>query len=135
MINSTLQVRVYYEDTDAGGVVYHANYLKYFERARTEMLREAGFEHDKLLKDEQVIFIVYKICIDYLKPALMNDMLTISSSVIKTGSASIFFEQSIQNQNDGLVCKAEVRVACVDRTTLRPVPIPEPVILELDNVN
>ena len=135
MIESSLQVRVYYEDTDAGGVVYHANYLKYLERARTEMLRDTGFEHDKLLQDEQIIFIVYKICIDYLKPALMNDLLTVTTTIIKRGNASIYFDQSIQNQKQELICKADVRVACVDRNTLKPVPIPEPVILELDNVN
>ena len=135
MIELAWPVRVYYEDTDAGGMVYHANYLKYLERARTEMLRQTGFEHDRLLQDENIIFIVYRICVDYLKPAFMNDLLTVMTTIYKTGNASIHFNQTIQNQSEDLICKADVKVACIDQASMKPVPIPESIIVELHNDN
>ena len=82
-------VRVYYEDTDAGGVVFYANYLKFFERARTEMLRSAGFEQDRLLSEESVIFVVRSISVDYLKPARFNEQIEVSAKIIESKKASL----------------------------------------------
>ncbi len=128
-------VRVYYEDTDAGGVVYHANYLKYLERARTEMLRDLGFELDQLNKVDEILFVVHKVTIDYLKPAHMNDMLTVIARIKNLRKASIIFEQYIQNNMQENLCLAEIVVACVNSKSLKPVQIPVNIISELANVD
>lgn len=135
MSEFTWPVRVYYEDTDAGGVVYYANYLRFLERARTEMLRNLGFELDRLAREKRILFIVRKVTIDYQKPAFMNDMLAVTARIEKLRKASIVFQQSIENQEQETLCRAEVVVACIDNTTMKPVAIPEPVISELDHVN
>lgn len=135
MFEFSWPVRVYYEDTDAGGVVYYANYLKFLERARTEMLRKLGFELDQLAREKHILFIVRKVTIDYHKPAYMDDMLLVRARVEKLRKASIIFRQSIENQNQETLCRAEVVIACIDNTTMKPVALPEPVILELDHVD
>jgi conserved hypothetical protein TIGR00051 len=84
-------IRVYYEDTDAGGVVFYANYLKFFERARTEMLRELGFEQDQLRMEHNLIFVVRSVQIDYLKSAQFNDLIDVSAQVIKSKRVSLDF--------------------------------------------
>lgn len=117
-------VRVYYEDTDAGGVVFYANYLKFYERARSEMLRAMGFEQDALMAQQNVIFVVRSVQVDYLKPAKFNDLLEVSASVSLVKSASLIFEQTIKYQ-DGILNKATIRIACLDSNTMRPQLIPD----------
>jgi len=116
-------VRVYYEDTDAGGVVFYANYLKFFERARTEMLRSAGFEQDRLLSEESVIFVVRSVSVDYLKPARFNEQIEVSAKIIESKKASLVFEQSITREQD-VLCNGTIRIACLDAQSMKPKPIP-----------
>ena len=120
-------VRVYYEDTDAGGVVFYANYLKFFERARTEMLRHLGFEQDQLIKIQNLIFVVRSVKVDYLKPARFNDMINVNSVVIEKKKTSLIFKQSILRE-DLLLCDAEIRIACLDAQTMKPKPIPTEIL-------
>jgi len=129
MIDFLWPVRVYYEDTDAGGVVYYANYLKFFERARTEMLRSLGFEQDRLLLEENVIFVVRSVKIDYLKPARFNEHIQVSAKVIEHKKTNLTFEQSITRQQD-LLCSGAIRIACLDAQSMKPKLIPI-AILEL----
>jgi acyl-CoA thioester hydrolase len=114
---------VYYEDTDAGGVVYYANYLKFFERARTEMLRTMGFEQDQLRRDEGVLFVVRSVQVDYLRSALFNELLQVSSEVIDAKKASLHFNQQICRDTE-VLCTGSIRIACLDANTLRPKAIP-----------
>ncbi len=119
-------VRVYYEDTDSGGVVYYANYLKFMERARTEWLRALGFEQDELIREEGVIFAVRSVQLDYLLPARFNDQLNVSSQVIKAGKASLTLEQIISRQPDNAVlCKGIVKIASLDAASFRVTTLPE----------
>ncbi len=117
-------IRVYYEDTDAGGVVYYANYLKFFERARTEMLRTMGYEQDELSATEGIIFVVRSVQIDYLSPARFNEQLQASTEVSLAKKVSLTFEQAI-TRGDDVLCKGSVRCACLDVQTMRPKAIPE----------
>jgi acyl-CoA thioester hydrolase len=116
-------VRVYYEDTDSGGVVYHSNYLKFMERARTEWLRELGFEQDKLAQQHQCIFAVHSMQINFRKPARFNDALAVKTILVKVSGASMLFEQKILRENE-LLCEATVKIACIDTTEFRPRSIP-----------
>lgn len=120
-------VRVYYEDTDSGGVVYYANYLKYMERARTEWLRHLGFEQDELARNENVLFAVRRAEVDYLRPARFNDALQVITSIVECGRASLTFEQRIaKSEQDGeLLCSGRIRVACLDAGNFRPRGLPE----------
>jgi acyl-CoA thioester hydrolase len=124
MNNFIWPVRVYYEDTDAGGVVFYANYLKFFERARTEMLRAMGYEQDELIANEGIIFVVRSIQVDYLSPARFNEQLQVSAKVVLARKASLTFEQVI-TRDDDVLCKGSVRIACLDARTMRPKAIPE----------
>lgn len=127
------QCRVYFEDTDAGGVVYNANYLKFYERARTEMLRHLGFEQDDLL-DQDIVFVVRKISIDFVQAARFNEMLELETSVNRLKKASLDFGQEIFCQRDGqkmLINRAEVKVGCVNSKTFRPMVMPENIYREL----
>ena len=124
--------RVYYEDTDAGGVVYYANYLKFFERARTEMLRNQGFEQDQLNAAENIIFVVRSVEIDYLSPARFNELLNVSAEVTEVKKASLTFEQLITRGND-VLCKGMVRIACLDAKSMRPKAIPEHLLESFTN--
>ncbi|MCK5831807.1 MAG: tol-pal system-associated acyl-CoA thioesterase [Methylococcales bacterium] len=125
-------IRVYYEDTDVGGVVYYANYLNFFERARTEMLRNLGFEQDQLIEEQQVIFVVRSVQIDYLKPALFNESINVSAEVIVTKKASLNFEQII-TRGDDVLCKGNVRVACLNVNNMKPKAIPDFLLETLTN--
>lgn len=127
------QARVYYEDTDAGGVVFYANYLKFMERARTEWLRSVGFDHEQLINDHGLIFAVKNVTIDYKKPGRLDDLLTVTSSLLKHGGASITFQQFIKNENDELLTQAEVKVACLNANTMKSSPMPEALLTELSN--
>jgi len=125
-------VRIYYEDTDSGGVVYHTNYLKFMERARTEQFRSYGIEQDKLIKEDEIIFAVRSLNVDYLKPAHFNDLLEVSSRVSQVGKASLVFKQGIsRSADDTLLCEAEVKVACLSVDGLRPCAIPSHIMNEI----
>lgn len=122
-------VRVYYEDTDSGGVVYYANYLRFMERARTEWLRSLGFEQDELLARDSVIFAVRSAQVDYIKPARFNDLLTVRTSLQRRGRASLTFKQNIfRKSDDALVCTAVIKIANLNAVTLRPAPIAERIL-------
>ena len=124
-IEFTWPVRVYYEDTDAGGVVYYANYLKFLERARTERLRELGFEQDQLKQEYGLIFAVHSLSIQYRKPAVFNDALTVSAEIIDIGKARLTFKQMITRDNDNTsICSADVVIACLNAEKFTPARIP-----------
>ena len=121
-------IRVYYEDTDAAGVVYHASYLKFMERARTEWLRSLGYSQESLKKEEQIVFAVANINIRFVKPALLDQELNVITTVTNVGGASIRFEQSIiDNESTQTICQADVDVVCIDSDALKPKRIPETV--------
>ena len=117
-------VRVYYEDTDAGGIVFYANYLKFFERARTEWLRAAGVSQHTLLQDDGAIFVVKHTSVDYHAPARLDDVLNLTLSIEKLGRASVLFSQKAWC-GESLLASASVKVGCVDASTLRPRPLPD----------
>lgn len=117
-------VRVYYEDTDAGGIVYHANYLKFCERARTEFLRDLGIEQDTYL-EHNIAFVVKSMDIDFKTAAKFNDELNVFSELTRIKKASVEFNQIITNKNEQLVFSAKVQVACVNTQVMRPTAIPE----------
>lgn len=126
-------VRVYWEDTDGGGVVYYANYLKYLERARTEFLRSCGFEQSALQREQNLVFAVVSAQIDYLQPARLDDELRISVRLLYASRASLTFAQAIcrTDRDETKICRAEVRVACLDASTFRPRRIPVAILEEL----
>lgn len=119
-------VRVYYEDTDAGGVVFYANYLKFMERARTEWLRALGFDQHELAHDADLVFAVVKVTVNYRLPARLDDELHVGARVTDIGRSSIVFEQFIRRASDGeLLCEGEVRVACLGAESFKPRSIPD----------
>jgi len=119
-------IRVYYEDTDAGGVVYYANYLKFMERGRSEMLRQRGLELDRLEQEEGILFAVSRVTVEYRQPARFNDALIVSSQIIRVARASIDFQQAIYRSQLGeLLCEGLVRVACVSAAQFKLCPIPK----------
>lgn len=123
-------VRVYYEDTDAGGIVFYANYLKFFERARTEWLRALGVQQQALLDADNTAFVVKNVTLDYHAAARLDDQLTIRTSVDKLGRASIQFLQQAW-RGDTLLNTASVTVCCVDIATMRPRPLPDHVAAKM----
>lgn len=123
-------VRVYYEDTDAGGVVYHSNYLNFYERARTEYLRDLGFEQDELLT-QNIVFVVRRCEIDYLKPAKFNDQLVVTVEIEKIKRASVTFKQKIMSNAGNLLSTAQVVVVCVALEHMKPTAIPSIILKEL----
>jgi len=125
--DSTLQLRVYYEDTDAGAVVYYANYAKYLERGRTEWLRALGLEHRQLAAQTQRLFVVTRLALQYRKPARLDDLLTVRTGVAQARRASLEFAQSVWRA-DTLLCDATVQVACVHAQTLRPAALPAQIV-------
>ena len=128
-------VRVYYEDTDAGGVVYYANYLKFMERARSEWLRAMGFEQDRLIAEDKVIFAVRHVSVDYLKPARFNEQLRVHVRLLKRGPVSLSLGQSIRNEAGVEVCAGVVKIACLHAESLRPQPIPKPILMVFDDAS
>ena len=118
-------VRVYFENTDAGGVVYHGEYLKFLERARTEWLRHLGFDHQVLAREHEVSFIVSSLAIDYLKPARLDDMVAVSVHLESLGKVRCVFDQEIRREDEVLV-KARVTVASLALEGLRPAEIAQP---------
>ncbi|KQV79647.1 4-hydroxybenzoyl-CoA thioesterase [Massilia sp. Root418] len=119
----TWNVRVYYEDTDAGGIVYYANYLKFFERARTEWLRAIGVDQHALLQEHDAMFVVKNVAAEYHAPAKLDDVLKLTLSIEKLGRASLQFVQQAWN-GDQLLNTARVKVGCVD-SALRPRAVPD----------
>lgn len=120
----TWPARVYWEDTDGGGIVYHANYLRFLERARTEWLRALGFSQGALAGEAGVLFTVVSLSVDYLRPARLDDALEVSCEPLRSGRASLRFRQLIRRAEETLL-EAEVRVACLDARSLRPRGLPE----------
>ena len=116
-------VRVYYEDTDTGGVVYHSNYLNFMERARTEWLRALGFEQDELLREYGVIFAVSAVSVAFHKPARFNELLAVTVALERRGAASLTLKQEVR-RGDELLASGEVRIACIDAQRFVPVAIP-----------
>jgi acyl-CoA thioester hydrolase len=123
-------IRVYWEDTDAGGVVYYANYLKFMERARSEWLRAFGFEQDALRDEAGVVFVVRRVEIDYLSPARFNDQLDVAVSLNEVGRASLGVKQTLKRGATRLV-SAQVSLACVDAVRFKPVRIPASILQSL----
>ena len=116
-------LRVYYEDTDSGGVVYHSNYLTFMERARTEWLRALGFEQPALKTDLGIIFVVHSMTLIFKSPAYFNDLLEIRARLLKIGHGSMEFSQSVTRE-DNLLVEATVKLACVDAVSFKPIGIP-----------
>jgi len=131
-------LRVYYEDTDTGGVVYYANYLKFFLRARSEWLRRAGIAQQVLTEQEHVMFVVKNATIDYHLPAKLDDQLEINVRVEKLGKASVNFYQEAWRQTEDareLLCQGRIRVGCVNAISFRPAPIPSAVLKKIDHLS
>ena len=116
-------VRVYYEDTDAGGVVYHARYLHFFERARTEYLRTLDFSQQVLLNERNLVFVVKSMAIDYRFPARLDDLLSVETEVSELKGATILFTQRLK-RDELILCTATVKVACVDLGKMKPMALP-----------
>ena len=117
-------VRIYYEDTDAGGIVYYANYLKFFERARTEWLREIGVSQEAFLQ-QKLGFVVKKVDMEHLASAKLDDLVTVQSRIIQLKRASLVFQQQVINHDQKVLCTATIRIACVDLSLHKPCAIPE----------
>lgn len=125
-------IRVYYEDTDSGGVVYYANYLKFMERARTEWLRARGFEQDALLRDRRLLFAVRRLEVDYHRPARFNDRLEVVSQVACAGRASLIFAQTIRRAGSTeILCRAQVKVACINAESFQACRMPQDLMREI----
>ena len=127
-------VRVYYEDTDAGGVVYYANYLRYLERARTEWLRAFGFEQDQLRIEHNIVFAVRSVDIQYKKPALFNQQIIVLIDHVDLRPASMEMQQSIirkSAKNSELIVTAAVNIVCLHDQQFTPQRIPQPIFKEL----
>ncbi|SFU81083.1 tol-pal system-associated acyl-CoA thioesterase [Xenorhabdus koppenhoeferi] len=122
-------IRVYYEDTDASGVVYHARYLFFYERARTEMLREKGYNQQYML-DKQVGFVVSRMTIDYRKPAKLDDQLVVESEIMSIRGASLTFIQRIVDCKGLVISNAECLVVCVNSSQMKPIALPKSIVAE-----
>ena len=118
-----LPVRVYHEDTDAGGVVFYANYLKFMERGRTEWLRALGVSQHALAKTERRGFVVTRLDMQYRSPARLDDLLEINSKVTRLGRASLHFTQFV-NRNGELLASGNIEIGCIDVDTLKPAALP-----------
>lgn len=126
-------VRVYYEDTDAGGVVYHARYLNLLERARTEWLRSLGVEQDQLLTETGLLFLVSRITVDYLRPARFNQQLQVTVQPLSHGGVRMPLLQEVRDLVGGVHCRAEVTVVCARAGDLKPVRLPRFLTEELSD--
>ena len=118
-----IPVRVYYQDTDAGGVVFHAQYLAFMERARTELLNEAGIDLARMVERHGVLVMVHHIEVKYHLPARLNELLTVSAEVVKMGRASFVFRQTVERGAELLV-EADVTIALVDKNRMKPARMP-----------
>ena len=121
----SLPVRVYFQDTDAGGVVYHASYVNFLERARTEWLRECyGYSNAGLMKEFGVVFVVRSLKLDYLRPALLDDMLAVTAQLKEVGRSRVALLQSVMRGEETLL-QAEIHLVCVSKDSFKPVSVPE----------
>ncbi|MGA8864414.1 MAG: tol-pal system-associated acyl-CoA thioesterase [Gallionella sp.] len=127
-----LPVRVYFQDTDAGGVVYHANYLNFMERARTEWLRVHGYSNAELMKELGVVFVVRSMKLDYLKPALLDDALEVTVQIKEIGRSRLTLLQTVRRR-DELLTEAETHLVCVSMASFKPVSVPEVLRKQLNN--
>jgi len=125
--------RVYYEDTDAGGVVFYANYLKFIERGRTEYLRDLGFDQGKVTKEKDIVFVVKSLSADYLSPAYLDDVIQVQTNIKSTKNASLVFTQKILNlEKNTVLFNAEVKVVSVLKNNLKPCAIPQEIMEKLN---
>ena len=124
-------VRVYYEDTDSAGVVYYANYLKFMERARSEWLRSLGFEQVDLARRDRLLFAVSRATMEFVSPARLEDVLTVGVTLQRLGRASLYFGQTVCRDDGTVLCRGQVRIACIDADSLRPRAIPSKLLSEL----
>ena len=124
LIEFAWPIRVYYEDTDAGGVVYHARYLHFLERARTEWLRTFGVEQDRMIAEQGLIFLVTRLSIDYLRPARFNQMLRATVVAAAPGGVRLPLRQELRDLDGNTYCRAEVGVICARASDLKPVRLP-----------
>ncbi|WP_119154512.1 tol-pal system-associated acyl-CoA thioesterase [Caldimonas tepidiphila] len=124
------RVRVYWEDTDAGGVVFYANYLKFFERARTEWLRALGFGQERLRTEGGAMFVVTNTAVRYVQPARLDDLLDVTVQVREAGRASLVIAQQCLREGR-LLAEGDIRIGCVDATTFRPRRIPADILQEI----
>ncbi|MFD1801745.1 tol-pal system-associated acyl-CoA thioesterase [Mixta tenebrionis] len=122
-------VRVYYEDTDAGGVVYHASYIAFYERARTEMLRERHFNQQSLL-EQQIAFVVRRMTVDYIAAARLDELLEVQSEVTTMSRATMTFRQRIVNAEGKVLNEAEVLIACINPHLMKPIALPKSIVAE-----
>ncbi len=122
-VRFSLPVRVYYQDTDAGGVVYHSTYLDFMERARYEWLRELGFDIHSLVKIHKVVFMIRSLSIEYLKPALLDDVLHITARAVELGRSRITISQQVL-RGTATLANATVQAVCVGSDSLKPVSVP-----------
>ncbi len=125
----SLPLRVYIEDTDAGGIVYYVNYLKFMERARTEYMRSLGFGKEFIFNTD-LMFVVRDVALTYLAPARLDDELTATASVVKSGAAYIDLAQTVKRGDEELV-RGEVKIVCVDKNKLTPRKMPAEVLAQL----
>ena len=122
-------VRVYYEDTDAAGIVYYANYFRFMERARTEWLRHLGYEQDDLRRDHGIVFVVRRAEADYREPARFNDLLWVTGELVDHGRSALTIRQEVLRQRDDkLLCLGEVGLVCIDIERFRPKAIPREIL-------
>jgi acyl-CoA thioester hydrolase len=124
--------RIYWEDTDAGGVVYYANYLKFMERCRTDWLRALGIDQSRLRSERRLQFAVISVAVDFLRPAVLNDEIVVTAELERFSGATISFKQTILRGETQLI-DASTRVACIDSGTLRPRAIPKDLFMEWRN--
>jgi len=129
-----LPIRVYYEDTDAGGVVYHSNYINFMERARTEWLRDLGYEQDELREQMGIVFAVRSMEVDFLRPSRFNELLSATAEVTQCGKASMVFSQQIR-RGEEVLCRAQVKIACIDNEKFKPTAMPEAILSELKHAS
>jgi len=120
----SLPVRVYFQDTDAGGVTYHASYVNFMERARTEWLRTFGYSNAGLMRELGVVFVVRSLKLEYLKPALLDDLVTVTARVKEIGRSRVTLLQSVL-RGDEVLTEGEVHLVCVDVETFKPVKVPD----------
>lgn len=126
-----MPIRVYFQDTDAGGVVYHANYLNFMERARTEWLRTHGYSNAGLMKEFGMVFVVRSIRLDYLKPALLDDCLDVTADIKEIGRSRITLAQNILRGAE-MLTEAEVHLVCVSLANFKPASVPEVLRVQLE---
>ncbi|MDO6461050.1 tol-pal system-associated acyl-CoA thioesterase [Granulosicoccaceae sp. 1_MG-2023] len=124
MSGFSIDIRVYYEDTDSGGIVYYANYLRFMERARTEYLRRHGFAQQALRESHQRLFVVRSVAVDYLNPARLDDVIRVGAEISDCRRATLSFSQELTLADGTPLCRGQVRLACLDAETMRPAGIP-----------